>query len=81
MNEKIAVADILSSVNQLITHYTYSLVQGDNENLRNIFTDHRNKLESIQYNLYNIGKQKGYYIPALPADTKDLEQVQNELNK
>lgn len=81
MNEKIATADILNSVNQLITHYTYSIVQGDNENLRNVFCDHRNKLEMIQYNLYNVGKQKGYYVPALPAGANDIEQVTNELNK
>ena len=81
MNEKIAVADILSSVNQVLTQINYSILQGDNENFRNILSNHRDTMEDIQYNLYKVGKEKGYYIPALPADQKDIDQVKNELDK
>ena len=81
MNEKVAVADILSSTNQIITQINYSIVQGDDENLRNVLSNHRDALENIQYELYNIGKEKGYYIPALTADQQDIDQVKNELSK
>ena len=81
MNEKIAVADILSNVNQILTQINYSIVQGDDENFRNVLSNHRNTMENIQYDLYKIGKEKGYYIPALPADQQDIDQVKNELNK
>ena len=81
MNEKVAVADILSSTNQILTQINYSIAQGDDENLRNVLANHRDTIENIQYDLYKVGKEKGYYIPALPADQQDIDQVKNELNK
>ena len=81
MNEKIAVADILSNTNHILTHINYSITQGNSESLRNILINYRNTMENIQYDLYKIGKEKGYYIPALPAAQQDIDQVKNELAK
>ncbi len=79
MNEKLAVADLLTSINSSISQLMYSIEQGNNENFRNTLADHRNKLEALQFELYKIGKQKGYYVPAAKASQNDIDQVKNEL--
>lgn len=68
MNEKQAVADTLSSTNAIINMLTYSVMQSNNKNLRDTFQNARDQMEALQWEIYLIAKQNGYYTPAAPGD-------------
>lgn len=80
MNEKTAISDSLSSLNSIITLLNYSIEQSNNMNFRNTLIENRNKLEGIQWSIYQIAKQKGYYIPAAPAGQADIDEVKNSIS-
>lgn len=80
MNEKTAISDSLSSLNSIITLLDYSIEQSNNMNFRNTLIENRNKLEGIQWSIYQIAKQKGYYIPAAPAGQADIDEVKNSIS-
>lgn len=75
MNEKQAVADTLSSTNAIINMLTYSVMQSNNKNLRDTFQNARNQMEALQWEIYLIAKQNGYYMPAAPAGQADIDAV------
>lgn len=77
MNEKLAMSDILCGVNSLITMLEYAIEQSNNKSFRDDLIASRNNLEQIQWEVYLICKEKGYYIPAAPAGQADIEQVKN----
>ena len=47
---------------------------------RNTLIENRNKLQGIQWSIYQIAKQKGYYIPAAPAGQADIDEVKNSIS-
>lgn len=81
MNEKLAMDSTLSSTNALITLMNYAIQQSNNKNFRDTLIEKRNKLENLQWQVYLIDKEKGYYIPAAPAGQADIEQVKQAINK
>lgn len=80
MNEKIAANDVLSCLNSIITMCEYTIEQSNNKNFRDTIINFRNKFEDIQWEVYLIAKEKGYYIPAATAGDADLEQVKNAIS-
>lgn len=81
MNEKVAMDDVLSCSNSMITMLNYAIQQSNNKNFRDTLIEHRNKLENIQWKIYLINKEKGYYIPAAPAGKADIDQVKQAISK
>lgn len=81
MTEKVALGDVLSSVNSLITLCEYSIEQANNKNFRDTLIETRNNLENLQWQIYLISKSKGYYVPAAPAGQADIEQVKTAISK
>ncbi len=79
MTEKIAVNDVLSTLNSTITLINYAIQQSNNKNFRDTLITSRNSLENYQWQIYLIAKEKGYYIPAAPAGAADIEQVKNAI--
>lgn len=79
MTEKVAMNDILSSINALIKQCEYAIEQSNNKNFRDTLIQSRNKLETIQWNTYLISKEKGYYVPAAPAGQADIDEVKNAI--
>ena len=49
-------------------------------NLRSTLQQLRNEAEQFQYQLFQIAEQKGYYIPAPPANANDIQQVKTGLS-
>lgn len=80
MNEKEAVSDTLSSCNAIINMLTYSIMQSNNKALRDTFTSARNQMEDLQWEIYSIAKNKGYYIPAAPAGQADIDAVMEAIS-
>lgn len=81
MTEKVAMSDILSSVNALIKQCEFAIEQSNDKNFRDILIQNRNILENIQWHVYLIDKEKGYYVPAAPAGQADIEQVKNAIGQ
>lgn len=79
MEEKTMIADTLSSANAYINMLNYSILQCDDKNLRDYLVGIRNKFENLQFEIYELAKQKGYYKPAAPAGKADIEAVKQEI--
>lgn len=75
MDEKTSVADTLSELNTVINMLTYSTQQANDKNFRDTCQQFRNSFENIQWNVYEVAKEKGYYKPAAPAGQADVEEV------
>ena len=80
MNEKNSLADMLSSINTAITAMTYAIEQANNKNLRDLLIDARTEFEALQWSVYNIAKDKGFYVPAAPAGKADLAAVKQAIS-
>lgn len=80
MTEKVALDDVLSCTNSTITMINYAIQQANNKNFRDTLVASRNKLEDLQWDIYLINKEKGYYVPAAPAGEADVEQVKNAIS-
>jgi len=80
MNEKQAVADTLMNCNQLINMLNYSVLQSNNKNLRDTFQNARNEMEDLQWEIYVIAKQNGYYVPAAPGGQADIDAVKQAVS-
>ncbi len=80
MNEKVALDDVLSCTNSMITMLNYTIQQANNKSFRDTITNARDSLENLQWQIYLINKEKGYYVPAAPAGQADIEQVKNSIN-
>lgn len=75
MQEKEMVDDILANVNANLINYTSAITQCDTEAFRNFLIKHRNSDEQFAWQVYEIAKTKGYYVPAAPAGQADIDQV------
>lgn len=80
MNEKEAVADTLSGVNALINILNYDVMQSNNKALRDSFVTYRNQLEDLQWQIYVVARDKGYYVPAAPAGMADIDAVKTAVS-
>lgn len=80
MNEKEAVADTLAGVNTLINMLTYSVMQSNNKSLRDTFVTYRNQFEDLQWQIYVVARDKGYYVPAAPAGQADVDAVKTAVS-
>ena len=80
MDEKQAVADTLSGVNALIHILNYDVMQSNNKALRDTFVTYRNQFEDLQWQIYVIARDKGYYVPAAPAGQADIDAVKTAVS-
>jgi spore coat protein CotF len=80
MNEKIAMADTLSTLNATINMISFSIIHSNNKDLRDTFVTYRNQLEDLQWQLYVVSRDKGYYIPAAPAGQADVDAVKTAVS-
>ena len=80
MDEKQAVADTLAGVNALINLLNYAVMQGNNKSLRDTFVTYRNQFEDLQWQIYVIARDKGYYVPAAPAGMADIDAVKTAVS-
>lgn len=80
MDEKQAVADTLAGVNALLNMLTYNVMQSNNKSLRDTFVTYRNQFEDLQWQIYVVARDKGYYIPAAPAGMADIDAVKTAVS-
>jgi len=79
MQEKDMVNDVLSQLNSSLTGYANVISQASNGQLRQAVVEIRNNCETFQYELYKVAEQKGYYKPAQPATTAEVQTTKSQL--
>ena len=78
MQEKDMVSDILTGTKASIDSYTKAITEFANQQLRSTLQQLRNEAEQLQYQLFQIAEQKGYYnqhLQLIPMIFNKLNQV------
>ena len=81
MQEKEMVLDILSGTKAGIGTYAKVITECSDQALRQKFQQMRDSDEKFQYDLYKLAAQKGYYHPAPPAGSQDMQTIQGNLSR
>lgn len=75
MQEKIMVADTLAGINGELTRYAGMIAQSENKELKSTLKQMRNACEQSQEELYQIAREKSYYVPAAKATDEEVAHV------
>lgn len=77
LQEKIMVADTLAGINGELVRYAEMIAQSENKELKTTLKQIRNACEQSQEELYQIARDKSYYVPASKATEEEVEHVKN----
>ncbi len=75
MQEKTMVADTLTGINGELVRYAEMIPQTENKELKQTLKQFRMACEQSQEELYQIARDKSYYVPAQKATTEEVEHV------
>ena len=67
MQEKIMVSDTLASINGELVRFGEMIPQTENKELKSALKQMRTTCEQSQEQLYEIAREKSYYVPAQKA--------------
>ena len=81
MNEKTMVSDDLVGVNGELKMFGGMIPQTENKELKQCLKQIRNECEMSQEKLYQVAREKSYYIPAAKATQEEIDHVKNILNQ
>lgn len=79
MNDKDMLNDYLAMIKGSLATYANVIAETSNSQLRSTFQQLRNQDEQRQYQVAQAAMQKGFYKPAAPAASNDIQQVKSEL--
>lgn len=71
------VADTLAGINGELTRYAGMIAQSENKELKNTLKQMRNACEQSQEELYQIAREKSYYVPAAKATDTEVAHVRD----
>ena len=77
MQEKTMVADTLAGINGELTRYGEMIPQTENPQLKQTLKQMRNQCEMSQEELYQIAREKSYYVPAEKATAEEVAHVRS----
>lgn len=77
MNEKAMVSDTLVGVNGELVRFGEMISQTDNKELKQTLKQMRNACETCQEELYQIAREKAYYVPAAQATSQEIQHVKS----
>lgn len=80
MQERDVFLDVLAGTKHSINCYTTAIMESSNQQLRSTWQTLRNEAEQMQYQIYQMAEQKGYYMPAPQAHQNDVQQVKTTLS-
>ncbi len=75
MQDKIMVSDTLNGINSELTRYAGMIAQAENKELKQTLKQFRNACEQSQEELYQIAREKSYYVPAQKATEEEVAHV------
>jgi len=77
MQEKTMVADTLAGINGELVRYAEMIPQTENKELKQCLKQFRNACEQSQEELYQIAREKQYYVPASKATEEEVRHVKD----
>ncbi len=77
MDEKTMVSDALVGLNGELKMYAEYITQSENPQLKQTLKQMRNKTETAQEQLYQIAREKAYYVPASKATDEEVAHVKS----
>ena len=77
MDEKTMVSDTLTGINGELKMYAEYISQSEDPKLKQTLKQMRNKAEAAQEQIYQIAREKSYYVPAAPASKEEIDQVRS----
>lgn len=77
MNEKAMVNDTLVGINGELKMYAEYITQTEEPQLKQALKQMRNKAETSQEQLYQIAREKAYYVPASKATDEEVAHVKS----
>lgn len=80
MQEREILMDLLGGTKHSINCYTNAIMECSNQQLRSTFQTLRDEAEQMQYQLYQMAEQKGFYNAAPTANQNDIQQIKSSLS-
>lgn len=77
MDEKTMVSDALTGINSELKMYAGFIAQSENPQLKQTLKQMRNKAETSQEQLYQLAREKSYYVPASKATAEEVAHVKS----
>lgn len=79
MRDQDMVNDILTGTKASINTYTHAIQECSDQTLRSTLQQLRDEAEQLQFQVYQMAEQKGWYKPSPQADQKDVQEVKTGL--
>ena len=79
LDEKTMVSDALAGVNGELVRYGEMISQTENQELKQCLKQIRNQCEMSQEKLYQVAREKSYYVPAQKASQHEINHVKSVL--
>lgn len=79
LDEKTMVADALNGANGELTKFGEMIPQTENKELKQCLKQLRNECEMSQEKIYQIAREKSYYVPAAKASQQEIDHVKSIL--
>lgn len=77
LNEKTMVADTLAGINGELVRFGEMIPQTENKELKQTLKQFRNACEQSQEEIYQIARDKSYYVPASKATQEEIDHVKS----
>lgn len=77
MQEKTMVTDTLAGINGELLRYAEMIPQTENKELKTTLKQFRTACEQSQEELYQIAREKSYYVPAAKATEEEVSHVRS----
>ena len=81
MDEKTMVADALVGINGELKMFGDMIAQTENKELKQCLKQMRNACEMSQEKLYDLARERSYYVPAAKASQQEIEHVRSILSQ
>ena len=79
LDEKTMVSDALAGVNGELVRYGEMISHTENKELKQCLKQIRNQCEMSQEQLYQVAREKSYYVPAAKATQQEINHVKSVL--
>ncbi|GFI36574.1 spore coat protein [Lachnospiraceae bacterium 50-23] len=79
LDDKTMVSDALAGVNGELVRYGEMISQTENKELKQCLKQIRNQCEMSQEKLYQVAREKSYYVPAAKASQQEIDHVKSVL--
>ncbi len=77
MQDKTMVNDTLAGINGELVRFGEMIPQTENKELKQTLKQFRNACEQSQEELYQLARERSYYVPAAKASEEDVKHVKN----